>query len=329
MRRSSLWVSGIVLATLGLLGAPALRAEPQGLIAPGDNAAVALPQKFMRFVDDGRAGGSFQTADVTFRNKEGAVVRLVSAIHIGEKAYYESLNKSFENDDAVLYELVRPKEGGLPQKGQASDNPINQFQHMLKDVLNLDFQLDDIDYNKPNFVHADMDAETFTRLQRERGESFEQLMLKQLLKAFSPGDDQDKQGKDEDLDPHKVIDQAITMLTRPDMERQIKLVVARQLDQMDTKAMGLDDANGSVILTERNKVALKTLDATLGAGKKRVSVFYGAAHMPDMSRRLGEMGFTPVAVDWRTAWDLRIRYEQPSAAEKLLRELFNSFDGSN
>ena len=51
--------------------------------------------------------------------------------------------------------------------------------------LNLDYQLDDIDYTRPNFVHADLDAETFQQLQSERGESFAQLILTSLSKAMS------------------------------------------------------------------------------------------------------------------------------------------------
>ena len=94
-----------------------------------------------------------------------------------------SSNSRFENDDAVLYELVKPKDGGVPQPGQKAGSIIGQVQHLMKDVLNLDFQLDDIDYSKPNFVHADMDAETFTKMQEDRGE-----ML------FQPHDQADHEG---------------------------------------------------------------------------------------------------------------------------------------
>jgi hypothetical protein len=275
----------------------------------------------MRFVDDGHAGGKFETAVVTFKNKDGVAVRLVGAIHIGEKHYYEDLNKSFENDDAVLYELVAPKGAvGVPHAGQKSDNPISQLQHMMKDVLNLDFQLDDIDYSKDNFVHADMDAETFAKMQEDRGETFQALMLKQLMKAFQPDD---KSKAEPEVDTQKVIDGIIEMLTRPDSERQIKLAVAKQMDQIEAGSMGLDNPNGSVIVTERNKVALKVLDETIAKGKKKISIFYGAAHMPEMSESLKDKGFKPVSVDWNTAWDLTIRPDQPSAAEKFLKGIFD------
>src|SRR2546423_4273703 len=184
--RLSLWV--ILLSRVAV---PALRAAPEAperaaVNAPGKAAEQSIePKKFMRFVDDGHSGGKFETAVVTYRNKDGATVRLIGAIHIGEKSYYDSLNKTFQSDDAVLYEMVKPKDAGTPEPGQKSDNPINQLQHMMKDVLELDFQLDDIDYSKPNFVHADMDAETFKRMQEERGETFQELIIKQIMHALT------------------------------------------------------------------------------------------------------------------------------------------------
>ena len=234
-----------------------------------------------------------------------------------------ALNKTFQSDDAVLYEMVKPKDAGTPEPGQKSDNPINQLQHMMKDVLDLDFQLDDIDYSKPNFVHADMDAETFKRMQEERGETFQELIVKQIMHALThPQDDQ----QTPDVAPEKAVDNFVEMLTRPDMERQIKLAVARQLDKIEAGAMGLDNPNGSVIVTERNKVALDVLKHTLDSGKHHISIFYGAAHMPDMSQRLRNMGFTPVSTEWETAWDLTIRSDQPSAAERFLKELLHALD---
>ena len=147
-------------------------------------------------------------------------------------------------------------------------------------------------------------------------------MIKQIMKAFTQGDDKSKH--DEVVDPEQVVDTVIEMFTRPDMERQIKLAVAKQLDKIDESAMGLDNPNGSVILTERNKVAMKVLENTIANGKKKISIFYGAAHMTDMSARVKEMGFAATKVEWTTAWDLTIRADQPSGAEKLLKELFRS-----
>jgi hypothetical protein len=291
------------------------------LLRAAEPTTQPVPQSFMRFVDDNRGGGALQTADVRFQNPAGVTVDLIAAVHIGEKSYYDALNNDFTNYDAVLYELVKSKDVPPPGPGDAakSDNPIGQFQRFLKNALDLDFQLDDIDYTAHNFVHADLDKETFERMQDERGETFEQLMLRQLLKAFSqppPVNQQDDSDSLHDL---------VTILTRPDMERQIKVVIARQLGDLDLSAMGLDGPGGSVIVTERNKAALKVLADSIAAGKKKLAIFYGAAHMPDMAKRLGEMGFSPVTTHWNLAWDLTIRPDQPSAVEKVINDLLDSF----
>jgi hypothetical protein len=95
---------------------------------------------------------------------------------------------------------------------------------------------------------------------------------------------------------------------------------------MEEHALGLDGPQGSVILTERNKAAIAVLENMLDDEKKDIAIFYGAAHMPDLAKRLESMGFKPVATEWRMAWDLTIRPDQPSAVEKLLMELMRGTD---
>lgn len=269
--------------------------------------------QFIRYVEDGKGGGVLETADITFKNKDGVAVRLVSAVHIAEKSYFQSLAKEFEGDDAVLYEMVKAKDAPPPGPGAVQSNSdISKLQRFLKSVLNLEFQLDQIDYTKANFVHADLDAETFKKLQAERGESFATLMLQAMMQAMSKPETM-KKGQDsmEDL---------IQVVTRPDMERQIKRLLARQLGDMEAMAMGLNGPKGSVILTERNKAAFKVLQDTLAAGKKKISIFYGAAHMEDMADRLRQQGFTQAGTEWHLAWDVTIRADKPSAMEYILRE---------
>ena len=303
----------LALATVAFV--PAARAE--GPAAKRDAVQALAPDeiKFMRFVEaDANQGARLETAVVTYRNEAGATVRLVGAVHIGEKSYYEGLNDTFRGDDAVLYEMVKPKEAGAPVPGQKSKSAIGQFQHWLKDSLNLDFQLDDIDYTRPNFVHADLDAETFERMQAERGESMMTLMLKQMMNAMSKGD------AAADLNTEELADELIKMFCRPDAERQTKLLLARHMGDVEKTAGGLDGPGGTVILTERNKAAMAVLKKTLKDGKTHVSVFYGAAHMPSMSETVQEMGFRPVSIEWRMAWNLAIRADKPSMIEQLLRD---------
>src|SRR5690606_17465235 len=94
---------------------------------------------------------TLQTSIVRFtpaEGQDGPVVDLVGAVHIGEKSYYDALNKAFDDYDVVLYELVAP-EGAIPdKKAGGGGNPISTLQQGMKRMLQLEFQLDRIDYAK-------------------------------------------------------------------------------------------------------------------------------------------------------------------------------------
>ena len=307
---------GLMLALFGA-SASFLRAAPA--TAPAEIKPIAGEQAkatdFLRFVDKGSSGGRLETADIAYRNADGVTVHLVAAVHIGERDYFEGLNQSFKLRDAVLYEMVKPKDQPAPEHGQQSTSSISQFQRMLKDQLDLEFQLDVVDYSAPNFIHADLDAETFEKMQNERGESMMMLMLKSMFQQMSK-----PQPEMTEEEADKQIEDLVHIFTRPDSSRQLKLLLAKNLAQMEEGGMGLDVMGGTVILTERNKAAMKTLEHTLKDGKKDIAIFYGAAHMPELSKQLTDMGFKPVASEWRMAWDLTIRADEPSAVEQIIIE---------
>jgi hypothetical protein len=314
----------MALAICVPLLAPVGRADER--VKPASTQPAADEAKFMRFVEDTHGGGRLETAIATYRNAAGQTVRLVAAVHIGEKSYYEGLNDTFKSDDAVLYEMVKPKDMGAPKPHAPAKSGISQFQHLLKDSLNLDFQLDDVDYSAPNFVHADLDAETFEKMQEERGESMFTLMLRQMMDALAHPEN----GPGANLDGDQVINELINIVTRPDSERQMKLLLARHMGDAEKAAAGMDGPNGSVILTERNKAAMKVLAKTLKEGKQNISVFYGAAHMPSMSQTLmKDLGFHPVGIEYRMAWDLAIRADQPSLIEQFLKDGVKALNENN
>ena len=68
--------------------------------------------------DESREPVALQTVIAKYvpaSGEKGVEIDLVAVVHIGEKAYYERLNKEFEKYDAVLYELVAP-EGISPRR---------------------------------------------------------------------------------------------------------------------------------------------------------------------------------------------------------------------
>ena len=105
----------------------------------------------------------------------------------------------------------------------------------------------------------------------------------------------------------------IRALVSPTRSVELKYLLARQFNEMERLTAGLDANGGSVILTDRNKVALQVLRKQLKGGKKNLAIFYGAAHLPDMEKRMIEkMGFERKGARWVAAWNLPERKKLPS-----------------
>lgn len=300
------WIAPLALALLVIL--------PGGPVAKADDAATAAATspdaaqktKFIRYEEEADGAARLQAAIVTYRNADGAMVHLVSALHVGEKAYYRDLSKRFAGYDVLLYEMVKPRDMAVPQRGQQSGSAISMFQRFLKDRLNLAFQLDEIDYAAPNFVHADLDAETFFKMQEERGESMLTLMIRSMISEFS------RQARGEGAPPITGFDLLAAMMS-PDSARQYKLLLGRQFQDIESQLAGWDGEQGTVILTERNKAAVAALKRSLAQGNKNIGIFYGAAHMPGIERALtGDLGFKRTDIEWQTAWDM------PASAQKAV-----------
>ena len=302
-------LSFLLISTLALAQAPTTR--------PARTRAPKEESKFLRFAPDPRSGGGrLQTSVVTYRNADGVTVDLIGAVHIADASYFEQLNDRFDAYDAVLFEMVRPRaaaaadaEDGAPKKPGATTAPtlrrprslgwIGTLQRFMRDKLELEYQLEAIDYDKPNFVHADLDAETFLEMQEQRGESFMKMLLQVMMREMGKGPAAASANQ-----PN--IFELMAALQAPDRARQLKLVLAKQFAQVDEMLDALEGPKGSVILTERNRAALAVLKNRIKLGDDKLAIFYGAGHFKGMEKILSEeMGFKQVGEpQWITAWDL-------------------------
>jgi hypothetical protein len=267
------------------------------------------PTDFVRFVEGEPGEGKLETALVTYTGPKGVEVDLIAAVHVADKAYYAGLEKRFEGYDSLLYEMIKPADAE-PKPGESAGGLLGFFQRGLKDVLGLEFQLDAIDYRKKNFVHADLDPETFFRLQSEKGESIVGFLFRTMLKDF------ERQMRGEVKHRAGMIE-ILAAFSSKDSSRRLKLLFARELEDMEALLVGLDSEkpeDESVILAERNKAALKALSEALEKGKKKVGIFYGGAHMPDMERRLRrDFGLKKSKIEWLTAWEIRRKESKPES----------------
>ena len=71
-----------------------------------------------------------------------------------------------------------------------------------------------------------------------------------------------------------------------------------------------------MIISDRNAKCLAVLGKQVAAGKRKLGIFYGAAHFPDMEKRLMQLGYQRVAQEWLTAWDIPKAQPQAPAAER-------------
>ena len=234
-----------------------------------------------------RAGTSHVTVD------------LIGAVHIGDVAYYRRLNERFKQYDALLYELVAPEGTVVPLgRGTSNTHPIGAMQNLARDVLELDHQLEYVDYTKPNFIHADMSPEEFQQAMKDRNESFLQMYFKLLGAAMAEQSKMAAEGESADFD-------LFAALFATDRARRLKIVLAKQLSQMESLMVSFGGEQGSAIISERNKRALSVLRTQLAAGKKHIGIFYGAGHLSDMDKRLRtDFHLQPESITWLTAWNL-------------------------
>ena len=260
----------------------------------------------VQYGDDGKPVG-MQTAIVRYAPKanpagtstQSITVDLIGAVHVGDIAYYRQLNQHFKQYDALLYELVAP-EGTVVERGRGTSNahPVGAMQNGIKSLLELDHQLEEIDYTRTNFVHADMSPDQFIQAMKDRNESFLQMYFRLLGNAMAHQSEMTAKGQSLDFE-------LFAALFASDRPRRLKMALAKQLAEMESLMVSFGGEEGSVIISERNKMALKVLKDQLKAGKRKLGIFYGAGHLNDMDERLRkDFQLVPVSISWLTAWNL-------------------------
>jgi hypothetical protein len=238
--------------------------------------------KFLRINKEG-----LQTANATYE-KDGVSVTLYSAIHIGDKDYYKALNKKMAECDSLCYELVAPP-GTTPERGKGS-----MMGAMAKLMLELDHQTERIDYKRPNFVHADLSFEQMKEVMAKRGETPLILGLRVIADSLQQKNLAEK-------NPIPAIAHGIELSgasTPLELKRAFSKILVKQVDEGTVASLKV------VLIGDRNTRAMEVFEEQVKAGKKKIGIFYGAAHMSDFDSRLRALGYKRTGSEWLTAWDL-------------------------
>lgn len=262
------------------------------LVATGEGSVAG---DFIR-VKETEDAAKLQTAVFGYE-KDGIRVDLIGAIHLADRKYYEFLNTYFENYDVLLFEMVGGENLGGGKKPVIVEEPVEEdnlaglrtIYETMEKALGLTGQAGHIDYTAENFVHADLTMKEFESLQKEKGESLLSFMIQAGMSAEKPSRDPD------------TIKLMRGMLTgRSDL---VKLELMHTLAEGDNQVDALGGEN--VIIGDRNAKCIEVLEKQMEGKSKNIGIFYGAAHFPDLERRLVEMGFKRVSNKWLTAWSVK------------------------
>ena len=258
---------------------------------------------FIRFVPGASDwNGELQTSIVSFSNSLGTKLDLVSAVHLGDKEYYEQLNEEFRNKDIVLYELVAETgQRPLLNSKQTGSSPISFIQKALGNFLKLSFQLEQIDYSPRNFTHADLNP---SQLEKAMEVKDQNLFSTLLTLAAVQSVNGERSGASKDTNNPLDFMSLLNALTSGDHINSLKYLFGEELGKADGFRVTQEFENQIPILGDRNRAVINRLAEAIGdSPNQSIAIFYGAAHMPGIERAItGELGFQRKSQRWLPAW---------------------------
>jgi len=326
------FLTGSLIVLSGIVTAFSATAGETTASARNKDEAGKPTHQYIRIQrNERKLANTMQTSVIRFgKSKQfpGKVVDLIGAVHLGEESYYDELNRRFTKYDSLLYEAVIPEDalrsgmrpGGSGPGRRLSDDEawteskvglatISALQVGMKDVLGLEFQLAAVDYRPAHFVHADMTQEEMERSMARRGESFSEMLAREMLKATL---------KQQSRNPMAMNLDVMLSLLASDRQFRVRRIAALEMVNASDGDVFADSDGTSTIITERNIKALKVLRRELKKNNNReLGLFYGAGHFADMEQRMvDEFGFERVSEEWITAWQLR-----PPKRRKSVRDV--------
>ena len=263
--------------------------------------------RFLR-IKTGKGGepAALQTSITRYERAKGdLLIDLVGAVHIGEAEYYRQLNQQFRQYDVVLYELVAPPGTRIPQGGRSQSNhPLAWLQGSMKNLLGLDSQLEKIDYQAPNFRHADLSPQQISQRMAERGDTPLTVGLSALADILRQQNLDGRQLSTTEPNSRDPQDWA-TWVDQLGHPSELKKLLARQFTESSDLSRQLGPTLNQLLIVDRNQAAIQVLRKSLQEGHQKIAIFYGAAHLPDFEERLmDQLDLERTASTWVTAWDL-------------------------
>lgn len=279
---------------LALLGLGVAHAQTSALAAV---AKIAPTTTYTQMVTKPDGTLEMQTAAQKFSAPGKPDIWLVGAIHIGSKPYYASLQTLLDAQDQVFFEGVKsgkkPEEALKPvtPKPDPKTPPAKPVYQVFSDALGLQFQLNEIHYDRTNWRNVDLTMEDLDKLNKAQngGKPTQFDQVKGIL------------------DPNSPTAQMLTgflSTATPGTKEAIKLLMVRAAG--GDIPISLDPATEDLIVKKRNQTVVKALDDAFVAPNPphSIAVFYGAKHLGDLGQTLtSKYGYHVDETRWFSAAD--------------------------
>lgn len=270
----------------------------------------------MQVVPTAPAAYELQLAARTFapRSGDGPKVRLVAAIHIADRKFYEQVQAILDADTVVLYEGVGNKRDDF--KKQAPGRRPDALYTKVADALGLISQYEGVDYRREHFHNADLtQGEMRARLRGDtlttpKPEGPDQVLgppAKQAEAKFNLMMDAMQGGGLSGL----FADLGLAFIKyNPRLRTSMKLAIMGTDPATSEKELGkkLGGESGArvarLIVDERNQAAISGLRRYIGQRKtgETIALFYGAAHLAAIEEALQRrFGYVPEKTEWLVA----------------------------
>jgi hypothetical protein len=282
----------LVSCTIVPVTPPAVKAKDLPIVHQGDKGS------FVRTIQSGSDTYSVQTGSRLFRKAGAPDIDLVGAMHAAEPRYYQELQAILGQADLVLYEGVtdgrRKGQNALPDLRNQRKSGYGR----LASSLGLVTQHEGIDYHKAHFRNCDLTIQEMHAL---------------LQQEMQRGDETSGQAKQASKEFHKVgkmiggkswlMNGVIGLVgSSPPLRERVRFLLVASGADVENDGT-LDARLQRLILEDRNVHVMKELQRVTRREKhRRIAIFYGAAHFPDMQKRLIAQGYQPAGpIRWNSA----------------------------
>jgi hypothetical protein len=204
----------------------------------------------------------------TYKNGD-ATLTLHAALHVADPEHYRDLQQRFTRSTRCCTSSSPKRVCATPGDGVRRQRPLSLLQGGMARGLGLVEQFVHVDYRRANFVHADLTDEQWKRRSRRPAaassgncSASDRRPTRTATRRESAQGGRRRRGA-----------------APPARVHELRIVFARLLAEPDG-----DRRHPTVIIEARNERCLEVLQQQLAAGKRKLGIYYGAAHMEHIER---------------------------------------------